>query len=166
MPENDMNQKLGLKSDDANDERTMHPSVLEELGRRLSALYDAIGNRSKAADIAFRSTDQLAKYAKGAVEPPFMPLARLCSAAGVRLEWLAFGIGPMYEKDYKPAPQSPSQSVRHEELSMAIQLVDEALEGKTLETAKRAELVALVYEGLVEGLPEATVLRWARTATK
>lgn len=66
----------------------------------------------------------------------------------------------------KTAPQSHSQPVRLEELTMALQLVDEALEGKTLEAAKRAELVGLVYEGLVEGLPEATVLRWARTASK
>jgi hypothetical protein len=83
----------------------------------------------------------------------------------VRFEWIAFALEPMLA-DAKPASAIASQPVRHEELSMAIQLVDEALEGKTLMPAKRAELVALVYEGLVEGLPEATVLRWARTATK
>jgi hypothetical protein len=69
-------------------------------------------------------------------------------------------------KAEETATQSQSQTVSHEVLSIAIQLVEEALEGKALETAKRAELVALVYEGLVDGMPEAKVLRWARAAGK
>ena len=45
---------------------------------------------------------------------------------------------------------------------IALQLADEALQGKVLATEKRAELVSLIYEMLEEGLPDAKVLRFAR----
>jgi transcriptional regulator with XRE-family HTH domain len=171
-------QSLESKSDAKLEALRQRPSSLPELGRRLLALYDAVGTRLKAAEIAGRSTDQLAKWAKGHAEPPFAPLAKLCKAAGVSLEWLAFeeGKGPRRIRfgqgldaiaeamALETAPPSQSQPVRREELTMAFQLLDEALEGKTLPPAKRAELVELIYEGLVDGLPEGKVLRWARTA--
>jgi len=111
------------------------------------------------------SPASLQRYIGEEVMPPFDAMAALCITSGARFQWLAFAQGGMLDTE-ETAAQSRSQSVRLEELTMAIQLVDEALEGKTLEAAKRAELVGLVYEGLVEGLPEATVLRWARTASK
>jgi hypothetical protein len=159
-----LRQRVSVNSDETSNAESQHPSSLAELGRRLSAVLDLIGSRSKAAEIAERSTDQLAKYSKGSVEPPFLPLARLCRAARVRIQWLAFAEEPKSEAS--PAAQSESPVLRLEALTMAIQLVEEALEGKTLEPAKRAELFGLVYEGLVEGMPEATVLRWARAAAR
>mgnify|MGYP006972338558 CR=1 FL=1 len=80
------------------------------------------------------------------------------------MEWLAFDQGPMLAAE--TAPQSQSQPVSLDDLTIAIQLADEALEGKTLPRAERAELTGLIYEMLVEGLPEATVLRFARAARK
>jgi len=68
---------------------------LDELGRRLTQVLDLFKTRKRAAEIAERSVDMLAKYEKGAVEPPFSGLARLCLAAGVRMEWLATGEKPM-----------------------------------------------------------------------
>lgn len=47
---------------------------------------------------------------------------------------------------------------------LSLQLASEALGEKTLPPAKHAELVGLIYELLEEGLPEATVLRFARAA--
>lgn len=60
-----------------------------------------------------------------------------------------------------PTSQTP---VRIEALRMALQLADEALQGRALDAAHKAELVSLVYELLEEGLPEAKVLRFARAA--
>lgn len=147
-----------MNSDAVRGTRTERPTSTVELGRRLSAVFDRIGTRQKASEIAERSVDQLAKYVKGAAEPPFLPLVRLCDAAGVRVEWLASGTGPM------DAGEGPSHLPRQEELKVALQLVAEALTGKSLPPEKYAELVSLVYEGLAEGLPEAQILRFARLA--
>lgn len=49
---------------------------------------------------------------------------------------------------------------------MAIQLAQEALDGRTLVPADYAELVDLIYEALVNGLPSAQVLAFARPAAR
>lgn len=69
-------------------------------------------------------------------------------------------------KGAAPSPSSVSQAVRLDALTMALELTDEVLTGKALPAAKRAELVSLVYEGLVDGLPQAKILRMARSAAK
>lgn len=95
--------------------------------------------------------------------PAFDVMARLCLAAKVRMEWLATGTGEMHEVA-ETAPDHASQAVRREDLMMAMQLASESLGNKVLSPADHAELVSLLYELLVEGLPQATVLRFARKA--
>src|SRR5689334_1222064 len=145
-----MNKKqlVTSNSDAASETRMEHPSSALELGRRISVLLDRFETRRKAADIALRSTDQLAKYEKGLTEPPFSGIARLCAKAGVRMEWLATGEGEMLVGEAGEAPAS--QHLRQEELTMALQLAAEALEGRYLPPDKHAELVSLMYEALVD----------------
>ena len=94
---------------------------------------------------------------------PFDAAAKLCASAGARMEWLATGYGPKYTET-KDAGEDASQAVRPETLTIAIQLAAEALQGKYLPPPKYAELVALIYELLEDGLPEAKILRFARAA--
>lgn len=155
-----MNPKVRTISDDAKKRNDEHPSSATELGRRISALVDHVGGRSKASAIADRSGDQIWKYTRGTAEPPFVPLVRLCQAAGARLDWLATGEGPMLAKD--TAASAMSQPLSAEALTMAIQLAAEALDGRSLPPPEYAELVGLIYEGLLDGLPEAKILRFAR----
>lgn len=111
--------------------------------------------------------------------PAFDVMAKLCKKAGASMDWVAWdegkaplpkpkrrSLGPVDMERLLPEPasQSQSQPLRYEELTMAFQLLEEVLEGKSLPPAKRAELVSLIYEGIVDGLPEAKVLRWARAA--
>jgi len=175
-----MKQGLANDSDGSETALKQRPSSLPDLGRRLLALYDAVGTRLKAAEIAGRSTDQLAKWAKGHAETPFAPLAKLCKAAGISLEWLAFeekksprrirfgqGLDQIAEQmEAEAAQRSQSQPMSHDDLRIVFQLVEEAADGKVLSPDQRAELASLVYEGLVDGLPEAKILRWARAAAK
>ncbi len=67
-------------------------------------------------------------------------------------------------KAAEAASESHSQELRREALTMALQLAAEALGGRSLPPEKHAELVSLIYEGLVDGLPEAQILRFARLA--
>jgi hypothetical protein len=56
--------------------------------------------------------------------------------------------------------------VKHETLTLALQLAGEVLEekGLSLPPNKRAEVISLIYDLLEEGMPEAKVLRFARAA--
>lgn len=65
------------------------------LGSRISAVLDLYETRSKAAEIAGISTDQLAKYVKGEAQPRWDTLVRLAYARDVSLDWLATGRGEM-----------------------------------------------------------------------
>lgn len=136
-------------------------------------MQEAISTFGSIAEVARRcglSEAVIRSYRDGNSDPSRQRIVAMWKGLGFSIDWLVAGVGPMWAKDSpkwpQPLPQSDSQPLRHDALIIAVQLAEEVLEGKTLEPAKRAELVALVYEGLVEGLPEATVLRWARTASK
>lgn len=93
--------------------------------------------------------------------PPFDFMARLCLGTGLSLEWMATGVEPA-----KPVPLVASQAVRPEVVSLAVQLAEEALEGKRLEPPDYGQLVSLIYDALVNGLPSAQVLAFARPAAR
>jgi transcriptional regulator with XRE-family HTH domain len=94
-------------------------------------------------------------------------LLQISDALGVLPGWLLFGTGRRRTNSMvnEPAP-AVSHAVKSETLTIALQLVAEALDDKglTLPPSKRAELTALTYELLEEGMPEAKVLRFARAA--
>lgn len=97
-------------------------------------------------------------------------LLRIAGVLNVRPQWLLFGEGRQHESWHTAEADSPAYDASHpvkpEALTIALQLVDEALDkkGRTLPPPKRAELTTLVYELLVEGMPEAKVLRFALAA--
>lgn len=82
-----------------------------ELERRISAVVRLFRSRTEAAIAAGISTDQLARYEKGAA-PSFPPLAKLAIAKGVSLDWLATGAGSMYGEPPEAAPNKGSHPTR------------------------------------------------------
>jgi len=86
------------------------PTLISNLGSRISKVLDLYPDRTSAAEAAGKSTDQLIAYAKGTSRPPFETLARLASPHGISLDWLATGQGPMrrdQEEAGAPAPVTP-----------------------------------------------------------
>lgn len=71
----------------------------KELPTRIRAVQARVGTVRKAAAIAGLSTDQLNRYMNGKSQPAFEPLAKLCSEAGVRLDWLWSGRGEMAQEE-------------------------------------------------------------------
>jgi len=139
------------------------------IGTRISDLSEVIGGRPFAAHVMRVSPATLQRYVSEKNMPPFDVAARLCRAAKARMEWLATGEGEMYEppqmvrdEGFAYGPDEASHPVRRIELTVALQLAAEALGEKELPAGKHAALVSLIYELLVEGLPEAKVLRFAR----
>ena len=90
-------------------------------------------------------------------------LLRIAEALGVQPAWLLFGSGsrPAISLDVASHP------LKLDLLTVALQLADQSLRDRQLELQpdKRAELTALVYELLEEGMPEAKILRFARAAS-
>lgn len=151
------------ESDIAGSNRTLRPIPAPGIGHRIGQVASELGTRTSAYVVMDVSSAALQRYIKEENEPPFAALARLCGAAGVSLDWLATGDGDMRRSSETAAPGA-SQMVRQDVLMMSLQLATEALGDKELPPAKHAELVSLIYELLVQGLPEATVLRFARAA--
>jgi transcriptional regulator with XRE-family HTH domain len=101
----------------------------------------------------------------GAAVDTALIVARNDQGAHERRDAFISGMGAGVREDRPESEQyRASQQMRQEVLIIALQLADEALEGKVLATEKRAELVSLIYELLEEGLPQAKVLRFARAA--
>lgn len=70
----------------------------------------------------------------------------------------------------RPIPDSitgrQSHPLKPASLKLAVQLTEEALEGGKLGPADYGQLVALIYDALVNGLPSAQVLAFARPAAR
>ena len=94
-------------------------------------------------------------------------LLRISHALGVLPGWLLLNEGARSPglRISEPAPEQ-SHTVKTDVLTIAIQLVGKTLDDKDLilPPSKHAELTALVYDLLIEGMPEAKVLRFARVA--
>lgn len=103
----------------------------------------------------------------GAAVDTALIVARGDAEASRRRDSFISGMGyAVRERGTESEQARASQPLRQEVLMIALQLADEALEGKVLAADKRAELVSLIYELLEEGLPTAKVLRFARAAAK
>lgn len=95
--------------------------------------------------------------------PAFDTAARLCLAAGVRMEWLATGVAPMLASE----TAVPAAEVDEGALRTSLELVSDALHGRTLAPSLHAELVGLVYALVVAPgeLPSASISSLIRAAS-
>lgn len=62
-----------------------------DFGHRLKLVVDKIGNLAKAGAVAEIKPEMVGKWRDGDTKPPLFPVARLCVAAGVSVDWLLFG---------------------------------------------------------------------------
>lgn len=111
-----MSEDIDNPQDFANSELTDLPAAqvpgsAGDLGTRIKALCRQVGWTEMAGQTD-RSVKQLRRYAHGD-DPPFSVLARLASVAGVSLEWLATGEGPMRRDQAPPDPAArPADQAR------------------------------------------------------
>ncbi len=146
--------------------------LLRGLGERL-ALVRGDQSQSKFAEVADIHKNTLGNYERGEREMGVTALARLV-ALGWNANWLLTGHGPQQlpsplrvgeaQATYDVGVSSQDLSAEH--LSIALELADEALRGLWLPRRGYAELVALVYDALTQGMPYAAILDIARPAAK
>jgi len=71
------------------------PFLREGIGTRIGKAASLLGTRSSAYEVMGVSSATLQRYIAEETAPTFEAIARLCLAAGVRMEWLATGEEPM-----------------------------------------------------------------------
>ncbi|MGQ9370572.1 hypothetical protein [Azospirillum sp. A39] len=119
-----------------------------ELATRIAMVIDLYDTKSAAAEVARISREQLMRQTKGLNRPFFDSLARLAAHAGVSLDWLASGEGPMFLRDRQPSTESgPVEPVDEALLSNMVDGLETYLtrRGLTLAPAKRARLEVVIY---------------------
>jgi len=121
-----------------------------ELETRISKVVDLFDSKLAAANAAGLSADQFARQLKGLNKPFFENVRRLCLAAGVSLDWLATGQGPMMSRDRVPdsmpaAPIEPLDLALLNNLVTGLErfLLAEELE---LDPDDKGRLVVLLYQ--------------------
>ncbi len=146
------------ESDASAEKRPERPILSPGIGRFAVRLREAIGSQGLRTfgKLSGLSEGALHSYLSGDTYPTLDRLDAIARATGRPAAWF------ISDSDAEEPP--PSQVLRPEGLTIAIQLAAEALEGKYLPPPKLAELITLIYEFLEEGLPEAKILRFARAA--
>ena len=98
-----------------------------------------------------------------------MPLARLCAAAGVRMEWLASGQEPQHLQGSGEA-DAPSQDLSVDDLIFALEMTDEIIREEGAKYVPRslyARLLRSLYIGYSQRrLPVAQVYESASRFAK
>lgn len=144
--------------------------VLREIGGRLTLIRDQQPQAQFAPPLGLHK-NTLGTYERGEREMGVTALARLVGL-GWNANWLLTGQGPQRidgpgrvgeaHADYV----TRSQDLSADHLTIALELADEALRGLWLPRRAYAELVALVYAALTQGLPFARVMDLARPAAR
>lgn len=142
--------------------------MTSSIGQRMTHIRASISQRqfAEALGVPLRTYQN---YEQDKREPDLRTLAGLHSH-GWNLNWVLTGEGPerleaLQDKE-SGGESAQSQNLNQQRLTLALQLVEDALASKNayLPTAKRAEAAMLVYELLGSGLPEAEVIPFARRA--
>ena len=111
---------------------------------RLRQTVDEIGSRKRAGLIANVKAEMITKYIDGKAKPTLFTVRALATAAGVGLDWLAYG------EEHRPTPEQDGP-IDHDLLAMVIENLEERRTqfNVNISTEKRALLIALMYEHFV-----------------
>lgn len=92
-------------------------------------------------------------YTSGKKVPGLDAALAIADAAGVTVDWLATGREPKRRAELRAllarGPASPG--LDQDVLAGVLEAIEERLQGRTLKPAKKAELIALVYDTTVSG---------------
>jgi hypothetical protein len=142
--------------------------ALKEIGERLTRIRGQQSQAAFAPAVGIHK-NTLGTYERGEREPGAAALLGYATL-GWNINWVLTGNGPeqleALQHKESGGGESQSHNLNPERLTLALQLVEDALAAKNafLPTPKRAEAAMLVYELLGSGLPEADVIPFARRA--
>lgn len=82
-----------------------------EIGARIERAAKSVGGKRKLSELSGVPESTLYRLISGANPPKFDTLVAIAKAAGVRLEWLVTGEGPMREGEAPPPARGPYKEV-------------------------------------------------------
>lgn len=82
----------------------LRQSWRKSVGGRIDDVCGQIGSQMQAAIVAGVSVSTIQRYIRGEVDPSLEGMMRLAHQAGVSLDWLATGEGPMRSDAPSPTP--------------------------------------------------------------
>jgi len=137
-----------METEQQNTERNGVPFSFEGIGTRIGAVADILGTRKDAADIGGVSPDTLQRYIRDSTEQSFKPIARMALSAGVSLEWIATGKGPMMVADKASQGAAAAPALNKGLFVEIVTLVEEAVANRAtpISPEKKGELVAYLYD--------------------
>ncbi|MCT9072797.1 helix-turn-helix domain-containing protein [Cupriavidus gilardii] len=123
------------------------------LAERIRACAERVGGGDALARKTGIPRSTLETYLTGKAEPKASRIAEICEVSGVNTQWLLTGTGPM-QLNERGTEVTPSHGSAVD--SQLLELVIERLEtkiaatGKKVSAKKKAELVTLLYDYIVE----------------
>lgn len=112
---------------------------------RIQEIITSVGSAEKLAKRAAIKASSISQYLSGTTDPSRIRLIALATAAGVNIEWLATGVGPMREGD--------RERISFDLLAVIIEGLDdlEATLEKKLTSIEKAEIINQTYDIVSEG---------------
>lgn len=139
---------------------TVPPSNSDGFASRMNVVIGLVGNASRLARMADVSESVVRKWRDGKSEPSRLHLVAISRAAGISINWLATGEGPMRpgvvvgagveNENYRASPVGPG--ISRDIIQAVVEALEELLAERyaSLSPANKAELVALVCEVVAE----------------
>lgn len=120
------------------------------LGTRIRKLADILGGKKEMARVANVSEVQIYRYINEENTPSVSIVVTLARAAGVSIEWLATGVGPMAPAPSRNHLGNTSQKVDVPLLAGVLRIIDRmtAEQGYRMDGSERANLAARMYNGV------------------
>lgn len=138
------------------------------IGTRITSIRGSVLQPDMARRLGVSKTTY-SRWERGVREIGADGLKRLVEL-GWNPMWLLTGEGPerleALQDKGSEVVATQSQPAQLPDLKIAIKLTEEALDGRTLGPDDYAQLVTLIYDALVNGLPSAQVLAFARPASR
>jgi transcriptional regulator with XRE-family HTH domain len=143
------------------------PKMVQGIGQRLVQIRGAVSQPARADQLGVHR-NTYARWERSEADISAAGLAAL-AAEGWSTNWVLTGLGrERIATGVAETPAGPygSQELSGEHLMVATELADEALAGLWLPLRRRFDLVALIYDALMRGLPYAEIIAFARPAAQ
>ena len=125
------------------------PFLTDGIGTRISEISSLIGGKRELAKAANLSESQLHRIVAGESQVKLEPIVAMARAANVSISWLATGEGSMRLGDQTTKGEEEIKTrIDQELLTACLEILDEVSRELrvTYEPAKKARMIALIYE--------------------
>lgn len=159
-----------MESELKNKSRVTVPILAGGIGTRIGVAAQRLGSRSSAYEVMGISSATLQRYIAEETAPAFEAVARLCLAAGVRMEWIATALAPidaeqpatlrLAEPDPVPykAPAAKGDPRELDVLGDAVRIVETVLRKhgirERVDSDQFADMLKYVFYDLTRGAAE------------